>query len=226
MKNDPTTPRRKRHLLRWGIAFIVVAVGSGGWKAYDFSEAAKEAKALGWVWQYDDPFVAIQADWKVAFRKATWLDRKRYLFIPKGGELVRHRCLVHRLQPQQLWVYDASGLTDLAALDGLSSLRALSLERCEDLTNVDALRSLHGLKRLGITGSRKLPNVDPLKGLSRLEVLDLSGSTGLTSIDALKSLNRLGELKLNGCTGFSAGDIETARKAVSRMNAQVPQTIE
>ncbi len=226
MENDPRTPRRKRHLLRWGIAFAVIVVGIGGWKAYDFSEAAKEAKALGWGWQNDDPLVAIQADWKAAFRKATWLDRRRYLFIPKGGELVRHRSLVHRLQPQQLWVYDAIGLTDLAAVDGLSSLLALGLDRCEDLTNVDALRSLHGLKRLGITGARKLPNVDPLKGLSRLEVLDLSGSTGLTSIDALKILTDLRELKLNGCSGLSAGEIETAMTAVSRVNAQVSQTME
>ena len=74
MTTDPPPPRRKWHLQRWLLLLAAGFLAYGGWTQYAFRAALKEARALGWAVYYTDPYEVIRADWKAAFRKATWLD--------------------------------------------------------------------------------------------------------------------------------------------------------
>ena len=74
MQPEPPAPKpsRKRHLVRWSFVGILAILGWYGWKAYDFEQAVKEAKALGWMFEYNEPIAKIRGNWRKAFRKDTW----------------------------------------------------------------------------------------------------------------------------------------------------------
>ena len=222
MTTDPPSPRRKWHLQRWLLLLAAGFLAYGGWTQYAFRAALKEARALGWAVYYTDPYEVIRADWKAAFRKATWLDGVTGVDIPTSEEFEQHLAILHRLNPKELRIMDASTLRDIPKLNGisrlqsvvlidctrltnldglkdLSALQKLVLHGCKALTNVDALKSHSALKMIELPECRALTNVDALKNLSALERLDLSGS-GLTNVDALKHLGALKSLDLRGCT--------------------------
>jgi len=147
---------RRWRLGRWFLVAAFVVLGYGVWRQYDFRAAIKEAQALGWRWKYDDPIEAIQKDWHAAFRKATWTDGTRYLYIRKAAEFVPHARLVRRLAPKSLTLVAGPELSDLSALKGLSALQELKLSNCTGLTNVDALKGLPALQQVYLNGCANL----------------------------------------------------------------------
>ncbi len=201
---EAATPARRSHWRRWRIGWLlgVAVVGFLGycaWRQYDFRQAIKEAKALGWDWQYDDP---IESDWKAAFRKESWENGQRALVIPSITELKHDAELLRRLAPKSLWIYDSSGLNNLSLLEGLTGLQEFFLYHGNRLVNVDALKGLTTLQDLVLHGCSSLTNVDALKGLTALRRLNLEGCVRITNVDALKGLSTLKTLELSDCAGL------------------------
>ena len=199
-------PRRYRHLVQWIIIGILAILGWYGWKAYDFNQAVKEAKELGWKFRYSDPVAIIRENWRAAFRKETWSDTRRLLEIPGGAVSERDFDLICRLTPKQLQIAATFPWRDLSQPKGLSNLTALWLLDCPNLTNIDALKDMKKLTSVLIYYSPILVNIDPLKELKNLEGLGLSGCTAITNVDALQELKALKELSLSGCTGLKNVD--------------------
>ncbi len=208
MLSEPpaTKPRRNWHLLWWAFLLIALSSGWGAWKAYDFQQALKEAKELGWRFHYSDPIAIIRENWRDAFRKETWSDASRELHIPTGAVFERHFDLIRRLKPKQLTINASFPWRDLSELKGLSNLTKLGLGNCPNLTNIDALKDMKELIALGISGSPVLVNINALKELKNLTDLELRRCTALTNLDALRELKALKELSLHWCTGLKNVD--------------------
>ena len=208
---------------RWvgrGLLLLALAatawVGWTGWHEYDRRAAIREARAAGYYLDVREPIALIRADWGAAFQKETWTESYWRLFVGKSCDLARLRPLLLRLRPT---VLIAAGCKDanLDALQGLTSLKQLSLEGCTALQNVNALKGLSGLQVLGLTGCPALQNVDALKGLSGLQSLSLIGCTALQNVDGLKGLSGLKDLDLRGCPKLPA-------TAVAELRAALPKT--
>ena len=230
MPTDTTTPpRRKWHLTRWLIVFIIATLGWSGWRAYAFRSALAEAQALGWKVQYTDPGEAIRKNWKAAFKKETWLNGVQHVFIPTGNALWLHRNVALRLRPKSLTVVDARTMHDVSDFKNLTSLQAVWLINCPSLTTLEGLENLPSLKEFrlhkftGLTNidavmrvpsltlvtlidCTSLKNVDALKNLPALRLLQFDGCTGLANLDALKNLHALQGVYLNGCAGLTNVD--------------------
>ena len=209
-------PQPKRHYWRWLVLAIILSFTWCGWRVWDEKQAGKEARALGWEWEVDEPIEVIRKDWKAAFRKATWLHGQRWMMVPSAEDYDEHRDLVRRLRPRQVAVFNASKWHDLSALNGLSGLRSLQLEGCKGLTNLDALKRQTELQSLWLGGCKRLANVDALTGLSELRALSLEGCPSLTNVDALKGLSSLESLTLFGCAGLTNVD---ALNGLSRLQS-------
>ena len=201
-----TKPRRRGYLLRWVFVLSALCLGWGAWRHYDFRQAVKEAKERGWTFKYDDPVVIIRADWRAAFRKGTWSDARRYLYIETGTVSERDFDLARRLKPNELVTFATFPWRDFSQLQGLSNLTKLCLFDCPNLAHIDALKDMKELTGLGIGGSPVLENIDALKELKNLTGLGLRGCTALTNVDALRQLEALKELGLSGCTGLKSVD--------------------
>ncbi len=208
MLSEPpaTKPRRNWHLLRWAFLLIALSSGWGAWKAYDFQQAVKEAKELGWQFTYRDPIAIIRENWRDAFRKDTWSDTRRWWSIPTSAVSERDFDLIRRLKPTKLEIVATFPLRDLSQLKGLSNLTELWLGDCPNLTNIDALKDMKELTSLGITRSPVLVNIDALKELKNLTILRLIRCTALTNVDALRELKALKELSLYRCAGLKNVD--------------------
>ncbi len=208
MLSEPpaTKPRRNWHLLRWAFLLIALSSGWGAWKAYDFRQALKEAKALGWQFEYNDPIAIIRDDWRDAFRKQTWEDTGRLLEISPADHLEGHSDVIRRLEPIDLHLHGGFSHRDLSELKGLSSVTGLWLFDCPNLANIDTLKEMNGLTHLWILYSPALASIDALKELKNLEVLDLRGCSAMTHVDALRNLKVLRRLNLFCCTGLKNVD--------------------
>jgi hypothetical protein len=141
----PPPPRRNWHLARWFLVLAIAVFGWSGWQAYAFRYAIKEAKALGWIVQYNDPLETIRKNWKAAFKKETWPDGVIDLTIPTSESFEQHTAIARRLNPQELLIQKAPTLRDLWLLKHLTRLQSVGLEGCTGLTNVEVLRACHEL---------------------------------------------------------------------------------
>ena len=141
----PTTtpPRRKWHLTRWLIVFIIATLGWSGWRAYAFRSALSQATALGWFVEYTDPVEVIWRNWRDAFKKTTWTDGVTVLSIPKSESFEQNPDIVLRLNPTRMDVFYTARLPAPSAFKGISRLRWVSLENCPELTDegVESLRA-------------------------------------------------------------------------------------
>ncbi len=219
MTPDVAKPARPSRWRRWRIGWLLVAAlfsvcAYGTWREYDFRAAIREAKALGWGWDYDDPIEAIRADWKAAFRKATWTGGKRELEISNHSEFEGHASLLRRLAPTSLTALERPQMKDLSTIEGLTSLQRLDFSLCRGLANVDALKGLPTLKVLFLEGCVRLKDVDALKGLSGLQALYLCSCFGLTNVDGLKALPALKTLDLGDCISLPAESIAALKSAL------------
>ncbi len=199
-------PRRYRHLVRWSFIGILAILGWYGWKAYDFNQAVKEAKELGWKFYYKDPIALIRADWRKVFRKETWGNRQRLLNILPNQPLDGHYHVIRRLEPWQLSINATYPLRDLSELKGMSNLNDLVLFNCPNLTNIDAIKDLKSLERFFIYRAPVLVNIDGLKEAKTLTRLRLSGSKTLSNVDAARDLKTLQFLSFEGCAGLQNVD--------------------
>ena len=215
----PPPPRRKWQFNRWLLVLILALFGWSRWQTYTLRSALAEAEALGWTVQYTNPFQSIRENWKSAFKKETWLDGVTYVEIATSESFEPHASVVHRLNPKELTIKDASTMHDLSALTPLTRLQGVSLGNATRLTNGDALRNLTALKGVYLGGCKALTNVDALKNLSALQVVYLNGSKRLTNVDALKNLSALQTVSLEGCTGLTKESIAALKAALP--NAQI-----
>ena len=204
MQPEPPAPKpsRKRHLVRWSFVGILAILGWYGWQAYEFEQAVKEAKALGWKFESNGPIAIIREDWRNAFRKETWKSATRTLEIPEIYPVVIDYGLIHRLDPKNLGIYSTFPMRDLSKFTALSNVVALVLFDCPNLTNIDALKDMKGLTGFGIGRAPGLPNIDALKELKHLEAFGLYHCAALTNVDALRELKALKSLDLSDCTGL------------------------
>ena len=214
-----TPPRRNWHLQRWLLLLAAGFLAYGGWTQYAFRAALKEARALGWRLEYTDPSKEIRQNWKVAFRKETWLDGVTFVSILTSERFEQHLAIVHRLNPRELHIYNASSLRDLSALRPLTRLQVVSLDGCTGLTNVDALKNLPALELIYLGGCTGLTNVETLKNLSALQEIYLRNCTALTNVDALNCLFALKTVNLDGCTGLTKESVASLRAALP--NAEI-----
>ena len=197
-------PRRFRSPGWWLLLLALAATVWLGWREYDHRAAVREAEAE-FEWRAIEPIPLIRANWRAAFRKATWTETYRRLYVGGDRDLARLRPLLLRLRPTWL---SALACTDanLDALKGLSSLKSLNLDFCTAVQNVDGLKGLTGLEWLQLTHSPALQNVDALKGLSGLQRLEISDCPALHNLDALKGLAGLQELSLSGSSSLQNVD--------------------
>ena len=204
MQPEPPAPKpsRKRHLVRWTFVVILAILGWYGWKAYDFEQAVKEAKELGWVFESNGPIAIIREDWRNAFRKETWNAARTTLTISNDDQWEPHFDLIHRLDPKNLAIYTTFPLRDLSKFTALSNLVVLYLGDCPNLTNIDALKDMKGLTELGIGRAPGISNIDALKELKNLESLWIDRCSALANVDALRELKALKYLWLTDCTSL------------------------
>ena len=172
-----TRTRRRWHFNRWVVVGVAALLAHGAWTAYAFRSALTQAKALEWEGEYTDPVEAIRADWKAAFKKATWLDGVLHVRIGTGEALEQHRSIVQRLNPKGLRIYDGHALRDLSSLKGLTRLEALVVEN-DDLLE-PAMRAASTFRRNGLsveiwaTGSNR----------KRFDKASKSGAAAIISYD-------------------------------------------
>ena len=88
-----------------------------------------------------------------------------------------------------------TGVTDLAPLQGLSSLQTLNLSNT-GVTDLAPLQGLSSLQTLNLSNTG-VTDLAPLQGLSSLQRLDLS-DTGVTDLAPLQGLSSLQSLNLTG----------------------------
>jgi hypothetical protein len=241
MLTDPPPPRRKWHLKRWFTVLVIAIFAWSGWRVYAYRSAIKEAEALGWLMNRTDPSEAIRANWRNAFRKETWTDGVTGLAIPTSEAFEQHLAVLHRLNPTDLHILDASTLRNPSSFSPLTRLRRLWIILGDKLDNIEGLAGLPDIQYLALSGSPHLKNIDALEHLSTLENVILQGSTGLTNLDALKNLSALQEVDLRGCTGLTntdtlknlsalkwvdlTGCTGLTRESVEALKAALPNTI-
>ena len=169
------TPRRKRRYLRWLGVFLLVCFAYGGWKAYDYRAAVKEAEALGWEMNVYSPLNDIKEDWHAAFRRTTWTKTRRNLWVTGAQGLTGRETLLLRLNPQHITIFFGESRIDTSMLKSLSDLRGLGIHGCSQMTdaNMDQIQELSNLKELAIGRCPRLTHLNPLIGLKKLEVLFL-----------------------------------------------------
>lgn len=208
MTTDPPEPkpRRKWHFYKWLVLLIVATFAYAQWRAHTFNSALKQAEALHWQVGYTDPFEMIRADWKVAFKKATWTDGVTELIIPTGEQFQQHIDITYRLNPKKLEIGDAQALRDLSALNYLTRLDGFSVWEGANLTDVEALKNFTALKAIALHDCTALRNMNAFRFLASLERVDLGGCTGLTNVDALQNLTTLTVIGLTGCTALTNAD--------------------
>ena len=215
-------PRRRWHLGRWFIVLMVATLGWVGWTAYAYRSAISQAKALGWLVGHTDPVERIRKNWKSAFEKETWLNGVTLLEIPTSQQFEQHLDIVHRLDPRDLGIYDATTLRDLSALIPLKRLKAIEVVGATGLTNVDGLKNLPALKEVWLKGCTGFTNVDGLKNLPALHRVSLADCTGLTNVDGLKNLPALKEVNLYRCTGLSPETVAALKAALPKATITGP----
>ncbi len=180
MKDGSPTPPARRgawRVLGWAMLVAgLAACGWGGWRAYDYRAAGREARAAGFGFEESpSAWAAIREDWQAALRLATWTQRERRLELPVGTDLAPLRPLLLRLDPTDLM---ALGCRRVDALRGLTRLRTLALSD-SDVKDLAPLASLARLQGLYLTGCTGLADLAPLAGLAQLQTLYLRGCTGL-----------------------------------------------
>ncbi len=201
---------------------MVATLGWVGWTAYAYRSALSQAKALGWRVEHTDPVERIRKNWKSAFDKETWLDGVTRLNIPTSEQFEQHLDIVHRLDPRELEISNASALRDLSAIIPLKRLKHVIVVGATGLTNVDGLKNLPTLKEVNLNGCKGLTNVDGLKNLPVLEVVWLFGCTGLTNVDGLKNLPALHTVNLYRCTGLTEESIMALKVALPNTKINGP----
>ena len=215
-------PRRRWHLGRWFIVLMVGTLGWVGWTAYAYRSAISQAKALGWTVVHTDPVERIRKNWKSAFKKVTWLDGVKRLYIPTSQQFEQHLDIVHRLDPMELHILNAATLRDLSALIPLKRLKYVSLVGATGLTSVDALKNLRALQVVWLDGCTGLTNVDALKSLLALTHVRLDDCMGLTNVDGLKDLPALKVVSFYGCTGLTAESVTALKAALPKAEIYGP----
>ncbi len=238
-------PRRYRHLVRWIFIGILGILGWYGWKAYDFQQAVKEAKELGWEFIYSDPFAEIRRDWKNAFREETWRDTVRVVYLPNSDQLAAHVEVLRRLKPNEVVIdatippsnlsalkelrdpFDLSfdhctTLPNLGALKDMKALNGLSIRLSPDLKNIDALQDLTGLKSLLLHNCNALTDVDALRQFKGLEVLSIIDCNGLKNVDGILGLTGLNHLFIFHCRRLEKGAVDALRVAIPRTKIDHP----
>ncbi|MEK0447735.1 MAG: hypothetical protein RL088_3 [Verrucomicrobiota bacterium] len=241
MPADPPL-RRKWNITRWLVVLGLLGLGWSGWRVYAFRSALAEAKTLGWTLLYTDPVETVRKDWKAVFKKETWRNGEKWLFIQTGEMFEQHIAVVRELNPEQLQIENSAGLRDLSALERLPHLQEASLHECAALTNLRGCKSLpvvflsdckslttletlppdSALITLGLIRCTALTNVDGLRNLSALETVSLVGCTGLTNVDALKNLSALREVYLTGCTGLTPESVAELKAALPKAKIYRP----
>lgn len=214
MPADTPPPRRKLHVMRWMFVVMIATFAWGGWQAYAFRSALKQAKDLGWWVNYTGPTVEIRRSWRAVFRRETWTEGVTHVFIPTGEAFQANPDVVHRLNPKALEITNASTLRDLSGLRRLTRLQGFVLNDCAELISLDALKERSGIQWMRLRGCRRLANVDALKGLRNLGWIDLRESTGLTRVDALAGLPDLSVIMLEGCTGLTPESVAALKAAL------------
>ncbi len=219
-------------------------LGWYSWKAYDFNQAVKEAKELGWNFTCNDPFAKIRKDWKNAFLKETWRYTGRVVSLPNCDQLAAHVDVLRRLKPDVV-VIDATippsnlaalkelpdpfclsfdhctTLPDLGALKDMQALNALSISLSPDLNNIDALKDLTGLEGLSLTYCDALTDVDALRQLKGLKTLFLFHCSGLKNLDGILGLTALEGVHISRCGGLEKGTVDAVRVALPRTNIRI-----
>ena len=167
---------------------LLGGIGWFGWRAYDSRRAVREAGAAGFSFrQSPGPVALIRRDWHAAFRGATWFERKRWLWPPKGCDLALHRPLLLRLRPT---ILVASGCRNVSAIRGLTGLYDLDLVY-SDMKDLAPLADLAQLRRLVLDSCTGVADLAPLAGLTQLQRLDLDGCRGVADLAPLAGLAQL-----------------------------------
>jgi Leucine-rich repeat (LRR) protein len=180
-----------RRWAAWGLALMVVFVAWAGWRAHDYRAAVREAEALGWEWNRDEPWDLIREDWRLAFEKDTW-KKGGSLELEKAPESPEQMRLVHRLNPTVLYT---PAPRDLSSLQGLSGLEELAIGS-ETMTDLNGLEKLPRLTKLVIAGSPRLETLDGVSKLKALETVTISDCATLQSLRGLSELPKLNRLEL------------------------------
>jgi len=86
------------------------------------------------------------------------------------------------------------GMTDLSALEGKASLRALALWQIRGLSDLGVVSSLTGLQHLNLQSLPHVKALPSLRALSKLRRVYLENMRGLESLDALAEAPALAEV--------------------------------
>lgn len=104
---------------------------------------------------------------------------------------------------QMLYLSGCTGISDLSPLQGLAALQSLDLMSCTGISDLSPLQELTALSSLDIRGCTRITDLSPLQGLVALQDLDLGGCMGISDLSPLQGLAALHRLDLSDCTGIS-----------------------
>lgn len=116
---------------------------------------------------------------------------------PRLGELILARIDTNLYLPPSLGVLQLrdSHITDLSFLNYTSSLKKITIMKCEINCSLIPIWSLKRLYMLGITDTADMESIDGIEVLQNLTRLRLNG-TGVTDIEKLSSLKSLQQLSI------------------------------
>ena len=110
---------------------------------------------------------------------------------------------VASLDPDKLNLIGCKAVSDLKALTGMASLKALLLNGCTAVRELNQLSGLGSLQRLSLYNCIAVSDLKPLAGLASLSALFLASCTAVSDLKPLAGLASLNELDLSGCTAVS-----------------------
>ena len=204
-EEPPAKRRRLGKLWWWLLAIFLGACGWQMWKLHLYNNAVREAKEAGFTWKCDDAFSLIRQNYDNVWRRETWGEHQRVLWMRKVPDLGRYREMLHHLNPTVLYA-ERFNDENVDALKDLTGLQTLFIQSCHTLQNVDGLKGLAALQEISLIHCHALQNVDGLKGLTALKTLTLSYCPALQNVDGLKGLTTLQELNLWNCTALQNVD--------------------
>lgn len=109
-----------------------------------------------------------------------------------------------KLNLEQCWVHELGKSVDISALQGLTNLTWLSLERCRRIRDISALRSLINLTWLNLSECH-IEDISALQSLTNLTYLNLEGCIHIKNFSPIMHLPKLTHLVISQCWWSAAG---------------------
>jgi hypothetical protein len=114
-------------------------------------------------------------------------------------------------------ISSADGVSSLAPLSRLRSLRSLYLEFLDNVRELDPVSNLTALRQLRVCGMKEVSSLAPLSRASLLEALDLTGLPNVSSLQPISDLAALKRLQVQNTSSVSTLEPLSTLRTLQRL---------